>query len=95
MEGATASEATGIARQAAQACGITSADLGAGMPGPAFADVTGTVTADGIEAALLPDYPYARFMGRFGRKVTLRYRALRCARPRTRRRYSLSGIAPR
>jgi hypothetical protein len=76
MEGATDAEATGIARQAAQSCGITSADLGAGLPGPAFADVMGTVTAGGIEAALLLDHPYARSMGRFGRTVTLRYRAL-------------------
>ena len=53
MEGATDAEATAIARQAAQSCGITGADPGAGMPGLAFADVTGTVTADGIEATLL------------------------------------------
>jgi hypothetical protein len=32
MEGATDAEATGIARQAAQSCGITSADLGAACP---------------------------------------------------------------
>ena len=76
MEGATDAEATDIARQAAQSCGITSADLGAGVPGLAFADVTGTVAADGIEAALLSDHPYARSLGRFGRTVTLRYRAL-------------------
>jgi hypothetical protein len=50
MEGATA-----IARQAAQSCGITVADSEADMPGLAFADVTGTVTADGIRAALLLD----------------------------------------
>ena len=43
---------------------------------PAFADVTGTVTTSGIEAALLSDHPYARSLGRFGRAVTLRYRAL-------------------
>jgi hypothetical protein len=76
MEGATDAEATAIARQAAQSCGITSADPGAGMPELAFADVTGTVTADGIEAALLSEHPYARSLGRFGSTVTLRYRAL-------------------
>jgi hypothetical protein len=42
----------------------------------AFADVTGTVTAGGIEAALLLDHPYARSLGRFGSTVTRRYRAL-------------------
>ncbi len=42
----------------------------------AFADVTGTVTANGMEAALLLNHPYARSLGRFGRTVTLRYRAL-------------------
>ena len=53
MEGATDAEATAIARQAAQSCGITGTDVEAGLPGLAFADVTGTVTAGGIEAALL------------------------------------------
>jgi hypothetical protein len=76
MEGATDAEATAIARQAAQSCGTTGTDVGAGLPGPVFADVTGTVTAGGIEAALLLDHHYARSMGRFGRTVTLRYRAL-------------------
>jgi len=76
MEGATDAEATAIARQAAQSCGITGTDVEAGLPGLVFADVTGTVTADGIEAALLLDHHYARSMGRFGRTVTLRYRAL-------------------
>lgn len=42
----------------------------------AFADVTGTITAEGTEAALLLDQPYARSLGRFSRTVTLRYRAL-------------------
>jgi hypothetical protein len=46
------------------------------MPGLSFADVTGTVTADGIRATHLLDHPYARSLGRFGRTVTLRYRAL-------------------
>lgn len=76
MEGATDAEATSITWQAAQSCGITGTDVEPGLPGLAFADVTGTVTAGGIEAALLPDHPYARSMGRFGSTVTLRYRAL-------------------
>jgi hypothetical protein len=76
MEGATDAEATAIARKTAQSCGITGTDPEAGLPGLAFADVTGTVTAGGIEAALLSDHPYARSLGRFGRTVTLRYRAL-------------------
>jgi hypothetical protein len=46
------------------------------VSGLAFADATGTVTAGGIEAALLLDHPYARSLARFGRTVTLRYRAL-------------------
>ena len=76
MEGATDAEATAIARQAAQSCGITGAGPGAGMPGLAFADLTGTVTADGTEAALSLDHPYSRSLTRFARTVTLRYRAL-------------------
>ena len=76
MEGATDAEATAIAQKTAQSCGITSTDLEACLPGLAFADVTGTVTACGIEAVLLSDHPYARSLGRFGRTVTLRYRAL-------------------
>ena len=76
MEGATDAEATAIARQTAQSCGITVADSVADVPGLAFADVTGTVTASDIGAALLLDHPYARPLRRFGRTVTLRYRAL-------------------
>jgi hypothetical protein len=76
MEGATDAEATAIARQTAQSCGITGTDVEAGLPGLVLADVTGTVTVGGMEAALLLDHPYARSMGRFGRTVTLRYRAL-------------------
>ncbi len=76
MEGATDTEATVIARQAAQSCGINGTDTEAGLPGLVFADVTGTVTACGIGAALLLDHPYARSMNRFGGAVTLRYRAL-------------------
>jgi hypothetical protein len=76
MEGATDAEATAIARKTAQCCGINSADLGAGVPGLTFADITGIITASDIEAAFLLDHPYARSFGRFGRAVTLRYRAL-------------------
>jgi hypothetical protein len=76
MEGATDTEATAIARQAAQSCGITSMDPEPGLPGLALADATGTVTADGNETALMSDHPYARSLGQFARTVTLRYRAL-------------------
>lgn len=76
MEGATDTEATAIARQTAQSCGITGADSEANMPSLSFADVTGTVAADAIETALLLDHPYIRSLGRFGHTVTLRYRAL-------------------
>jgi hypothetical protein len=76
MEGATDAEATAIARQAALSCGITVADSEADMPDLSFADVTGTVTADDIRATHLLDHPYARSLSRFGRTVTLRYRAL-------------------
>jgi hypothetical protein len=76
MEGATDAEATAIARQAAQSCGVTATGLEASLPGLALADVTGTVTVGSIEAALLLDHPYAQSLGRFGRTVTLRYRAL-------------------
>jgi hypothetical protein len=76
MEGATDAEATAIARQAAQSCGITGPELKASAPGLAFADATGTITAGGTEAAFLLDHPYAQSLGRFTRTVTLRYRAL-------------------
>jgi hypothetical protein len=76
MEGATDAEATAIARQAAQLCEITSMDPEPGLPGLALADITGTVTTDDTEAALRSDHPYAQALGRFGRTVTLRYRAL-------------------
>ena len=46
------------------------------MPGLALADAMGTLTADGIEAALSSGHPYAWSLGRFGRTVTARYRAL-------------------
>jgi hypothetical protein len=76
MEGATDAEATAIARKMAESCGITGTDPQAGVLGLAFSDATGTVTACGIEAALLLDHPYGQSLGRFGRTVTLRYRAL-------------------
>ena len=55
MEGATDAEATAIARQAAESCGITSTDPEAGVPGLAFADVTGTSPP----AASRPRWPHA------------------------------------
>jgi hypothetical protein len=76
MEGATDAEATGIARQAAESCGITVMDHEPGVPGLVFADCTGTLTTGGIEAVLASGHPYARSLGRFGRTVTARYRAL-------------------
>jgi hypothetical protein len=76
MEGATDAEATAIARQTAQSCGIFSMEPDEPVPGLAFADVTGIITADLADAALSSDQPYARSLGRFARTVTLRYRAL-------------------
>jgi hypothetical protein len=76
MEGATDVEATAIARQTAESCGIAVMNPELGMPGLAFADATGTVTASSIEAALSLDHPYARSLARFDRAVTARYRAL-------------------
>jgi hypothetical protein len=76
MEGATDAEATAIARQTAQSRGITSAAFGTGEAVPAFADVTGALTASDVKTALLLDHPYPRSLGRFGRTVTLRYHAL-------------------
>jgi hypothetical protein len=76
MEGATDAEATAVARQTAVACGITSMDSELEVPGLALADATGTLRADGIEAALASGHPYARWLGRFGRTVSARYRAL-------------------
>jgi hypothetical protein len=76
MEGATDAEATAIARQAAESCGITVMDPEPDLPGLALADVTGTLTVGGVEAALASGHPYARSMGRFNRAVTARYRAL-------------------
>jgi hypothetical protein len=76
MEGATDAEAAAVARQTAASCGITSMDSELGVPGLALADATGTLRADGIEAALVSGHPYARSLGRFGRTVSARYRAL-------------------
>jgi hypothetical protein len=74
MEGATDAEATAVARQAAATCGTIVMDPEPGPPGLAFADTTGTITAS--EAALSSGHPHARSLGRFGRTVTARYRAL-------------------
>jgi hypothetical protein len=76
MEGATDAEATGIACQTAEFCGISGMDPEADVRGLAFADVTGTITAGLAEAALASGQPYARSLGRFAHTVTLRYRAL-------------------
>jgi hypothetical protein len=76
MEGATDAEATCIARQTAESCGITVMAPEPGIPGLALADATGALTTDGIEAALASGHPYARSLGRFGRTVAARYRAL-------------------
>jgi hypothetical protein len=76
MEGATDAEATAIARQTAQSCGIFTMEPDEPVHGLAFADVTGTVTAGLADAALSSDQPYARSLGRFARTVTFRYRAL-------------------
>jgi len=76
MEGATDTEATTIARQAAATAGIT------GMAGPAsvarhaFADTTGTLTTTAIEDARAAAHPYLRALAGFNRDVTGRYRAL-------------------
>jgi hypothetical protein len=76
MEGATDAEATRIARQTAESCGITSMEPDAPVRGLARADVTGTVTVGLAGAALSSGHPYARSLGRFARTVTLRYQAL-------------------
>ena len=41
-----------------------------------LADTTGTITVGCIEAALSSEHPCTRSLGKFGRTVTLRYRAL-------------------
>jgi hypothetical protein len=76
MEGATDTEATTIARQAAATAGIT------GMAGPAcvaryaFEDTTGTLTATAIKDASAAGHPYLRALAGFNSAVTGRYRAL-------------------
>jgi len=57
MEGVTDAEATGIARQTAEFCGISGMDPEADVRSLAFADVTGTITADLAEAAAGPRFP--------------------------------------
>jgi hypothetical protein len=76
MEGATDTEATTIARHAAAAYGIASLDGPAAIAGPAFADTTGTLTADDVRRASIAGHPYLRALGGFGHAVTMRYRAL-------------------
>jgi hypothetical protein len=76
MEGATDAEATAVARQTAESCGITDMDPEPGASGLALGDATGTLAAGDVHAALSSEHPYARSLGRFGRAVTMRYRAL-------------------
>ena len=57
MEGATDAEATAVARQTAESCGITITEPEPGASGPALADTTGTITVGCIEAALLWSTP--------------------------------------
>jgi hypothetical protein len=60
MEGATDAEATGIARQTADSGGISDTDLPEDILASAFADATGTLTADAVRAALASGHPYLR-----------------------------------
>jgi hypothetical protein len=76
MEGATDAEATGIARQTADSSGISGTDLPEDMLVSAFADATGTLTADAVRAALASGHPYLRTIGSFSNAVTMRYQAL-------------------
>jgi hypothetical protein len=76
MEGATDAEATGIARQTADSGGISDTDLPESMLASAFADATGTLTADAVRAALASGHPYLRAVGSFSSAVTMRYQAL-------------------
>jgi hypothetical protein len=76
MEGATDAEATAIARQTASEAGISVMKPDPGLPGLAFADATGVLTASAIREAQASAHPYARSLGRFGGTVTVRYRAL-------------------
>jgi transcriptional regulator with XRE-family HTH domain len=47
-----------------------------GMLASAFADATGTLTADAVRAALASGHPYLRAVGSFSSAVTMRYEAL-------------------
>jgi hypothetical protein len=76
MEGATDAEARAIARETAGACGITVMDPEPDPHCAAFADTTGTLTADAIDGALSSAYPYLRSLGQFHGAVTGRYCAL-------------------
>jgi hypothetical protein len=76
MEGVTDVEATGIARQPADSGGISGTNLPEDMLASAFADATGTLTADAVRAALASGHPYLRAIGNFSRAVTMRYQAL-------------------
>jgi hypothetical protein len=78
MEGATDTEATTIARQAAATAGITSMDGPACVARDAFADTTGTLTTTAIQDASAAAHPYLRALAGFNRAVTGRYRALLC-----------------
>jgi len=76
MEGATDTEATTIARQAAATAGITGMTGPAAVASHAFADTTGTLTPAAIEAASASAHPYLRALAGFNHDVTGRYRAL-------------------
>jgi hypothetical protein len=76
MEGATDTEATTIAWQAAAAAGITGMDGPAAVARYAFQDTTGTLTPATIEDARAAAHPYLRALAGFNRAVTGRYRAL-------------------
>jgi hypothetical protein len=76
MEGATDTEATAIARQAAVAAGMTGMDGPAWLARHAFADTTGTLTATAIEDIRAAAHPYLRALAGFNAAVTRRYRAL-------------------
>lgn len=76
MEGATDTEATTIARQAAAIVGITGMAGLASVARHAFADTTGTLTPAAIEDARAAAHPYLRALAGFNRDVTGRYRAL-------------------
>jgi len=78
MEGATDAEATAITRRAATEAGIVAMKPDPGLPGLAFADATGILTARRIMDAQGSAHPYARSLGRFNQAVTARYRAFLC-----------------